>query len=823
MTEAITPEIPGPSDHIIPRVIEEEMKEAYVNYAMSVIVGRALPDIRDGLKPVHRRILYAMSELGMFHTKPFKKCARIVGEVLGKFHPHGDVAVYDSLVRMAQDFSLRYPLIKGQGNFGSVDGDNPAAMRYTEAKLNKLAEEILKDIEKNTVDFRDNFDGSLKEPVILPSKLPQLLINGSSGIAVGMATNIPPHNITEVCNAIIALIENPSLSTEELMSIVPAPDFPTGGEVLCGAGLWHAYAKGTGKVTIKSIVSIEDEQIIVHEIPYMVNKAELIEQIADLVRDKRILGIRNINDESDQEGIRIVVDLKKDADANIILNQLYQYSRMKVSFGINMLALVNNQPLVLGLKEFIQHHIAHRKTVILRRTQYDLEEAQKKVHVLEGLLVALNNIDDVVAGIKRSATVDDARQFLRNTYSLTEIQAKAILEMRLQKLASLEQEKIKEEHHSLLDNIREYTALLASEQKVLNLIKQELEEIKQEYGDKRRTTITHIEDDDFNIEELIEEANVVVTVTHSGYMKRLLLDTYKTQRRGGKGVIAAGMKEEDFVERMYVTSTHDYLLIFTDQGQLYWLKVYEIPEASRQAKGKHIANLLDLRENEQINAIIPVRNLTEGFLVMATKQGTIKKTELKEFSNPRKGGIRALTMDEGDSLIGVKYTTGSNDLILATKKGLANRFNERAVRPMGRTARGVRGIRLEEKDEVMGMIAAEEGKEILTLTERGYGKRTPIAEYRLCNRGGKGVTNIKITEKNGPVKTVMMVNGSEELMLISKYGVGIRIKCTDISVIGRATQGVRVMRMEENDTIAAAATIVMEGEAEVPRSPSGTA
>ncbi len=803
----------GQPSNVIPRVVEEEMKEAYVNYAMSVIIGRALPDVRDGLKPVHRRILYTMLELGLSHAKPFKKSARIVGDCMGKYHPHGNLAIYDALVRMAQDFSLRYPLVKGQGNFGSIDNDPAAAERYTEAKLNKLAEEMLADIDKDTVDFKDNFDGSLKEPIVLPNKLPQLLINGSSGIAVGMATNIPPHNITEVCNAVIATITNPSITTEELMSIVPAPDFPTGGEVLCGAGLWHAYAKGTGKVTIKSIVSIEDEQIIVHEIPYMVNKAELIEQIAELVRDKRLPGIRNINDESDREGIRIVIDLKKDADANVILNQLYQYSRMKVSFGINMLALVENRPLVLGLREFIQHHITHRKTVIVRRTQYDLEEAQRKVHVLEGLLIALNHIDEVVAGIKRSATVDDARKFLMSTYSLTEIQAKAILEMRLQKLASLEQEKIREEHRSLLDNIKEYMEILASEQKVLSLIVQELQEIKQEYGDARRTTITHIEEeeDDFNIEELIEETNVVVTVTHSGYMKRLPLDTYKTQRRGGRGVIAAGMKEEDFVERIYVTSTHDYLLMFTDLGQLYWLKVYEIPEASRQAKGKHIANLLDLRENEQLNAIIPVRNLTEGYLVMATKQGTIKKTELKEFSNPRKGGIRALTLDEGDSLIGVKYTTGANDLILATKNGQANRFNERAVRAMGRTAHGVRGIRLEEGDKVIGMIAAEEGKEILTLTEKGYGKRTPVHEYRLCNRGGKGVANIKITDKNGPVKTVMIVNGSEELMLISKYGVGIRIKCSDVSVIGRATQGVRVMRLEENDALAAAATIIIEG------------
>ena len=803
---------PEKGDKIIPREIEDEMKTAYVNYAMSVIVGRALPDIRDGLKPVHRRILYAMYDLGMLHNKPFKKCARIVGEVLGKYHPHGDTAVYDSLVRMAQDFSLRYPLIKGQGNFGSLDGDNAAAMRYTEAKLNKLAEEMLRDIEKNTVLFKDNFDGSLKEPTVLPNKIPNLLVNGSTGIAVGMATNIPPHNMTEVCDGIIATIDNPDISVEELMEIIPAPDFPTGGEIACGAALWHAYAKGKGKVTIKAITRTEKDKIVVDEIPYMVNKAELIEQIADLVRSKRVPGIKNINDESDREGIRVVIDLKKDVDPQVILNQLYKYSRLRVSCSINLLALVNNQPKVLGLKEFLNHHILHRKDVIVRRTKYDLEQAEKRVHILEGLLVALDNVDEVVAGIKRSKTVDDAKTFLISTYSLTEIQAKAILEMRLQKLASLEQEKIREEHKELLERIKLYKEILDSEQKVLDMIKEELAEIKTQYGDERRSKIVQGEDEDFDIEELIEEETVVVTMTNSGYVKRLPLDTYKTQRRGGKGVKAAGMKDEDFVERLYVTSTHAYLLVFTDKGQLYWLKVYNIPEASRQAKGKHIANILELREGERINAIIPVRDFKEGYLFMATKSGTVKKTELLNFSKPRKGGIRAISLDEGDYLVKVKYTAGDKEIILATKNGLANRFKESDVRPMGRTARGVRGIRLGPRDRVIGMLAAEEGKDILTITKKGYGKRTPVSAYRLCNRGGKGVTNIKITEKNGQVRAVMLVDGSEELMLVSKNGIGIRIRCKSISVIGRATQGVRVMRLSEGDKVAAAAKIIVEDE-----------
>ena len=798
------------SSKIIPRVIEEEMKEAYVNYAMSVIVGRALPDVRDGLKPVHRRILYAMHDMGMFHNKPFKKCARIVGEVLGKYHPHGDTAVYDSLVRMAQDFSLRYPLIKGQGNFGSIDGDNAAAMRYTEAKLNKLAEEMLKDIEKKTVEFKDNFDGSLQEPMVLPSRIPNLLVNGSSGIAVGMATNVPPHNLREVCDALIAFIANPEINTQQLMEIIPAPDFPTGGELLCGSELLYAYEKGRGKVIIKAVTEIEGDKIIVKEIPYQVNKSELIEQIAELVRDKKIAGIRDINDESDRDGIRIVVSLKKDADANVVLNQLHQYSRLTTSFGINLLALVNGEPKTLGLKELLQHHLTHRKEMITKRTQYDLEQALQRVHILEGLLIALNNVDEVVAGIKKSKTVEDARNFLTATYTLSIEQANAILDLRLQKLASLEQEKIRNEHLELLEKIAFYKEVLSSEQKVFGLIKEELIDIKNNYGDERRSRLLQGEYNDVDLEELIKEETMVVTMTNSGYVKRLPLDTYKTQKRGGKGVKAAGMKDEDFVERLYVTSTHAYLLFFTDKGQVYWLKVYHVPEASRQAKGQHIANLIEKAKDEKVTAIIPVRDFKEGYLFMATKNGTVKKTELQEFSRPRKGGIRAIGIEDGDMLVGVKYTDGNQEIILATKEGSANRFNEEDVRSMGRAAGGVRGIRLDENDEVIGMLAAEEAMDILTLTEKGYGKRTPVSDYRLCNRGGKGVTNIKITDKNGPVKTVMLVDGKEEIMLVSKQVIGIRMKCSDISVIGRATQGVRVMRLEEGDGLAAAAKIVVE-------------
>ncbi len=797
------------SDKIVCKVIEDEMKQAYVDYAMSVIVGRALPDVRDGLKPVHRRILFAMNEMGMFHNKPYKKCARIVGEVLGKYHPHGDTAVYDALVRMAQSFSLRLPLINGQGNFGSIDGDRAAAMRYTEAKLNKLAEDMLRDIDKETVSWKPNFDGSLKEPEVLPAKIPNLLVNGSSGIAVGMATNIPPHNLKEVCQGTIAVIENPDISPDELMQIIPGPDFPTGGEVTARDNLKWAYHKGRGKVIIKSVAEIEEKRIIIKEVPYQVNKAELIEQIADLVRDKKVVGIRNINDESDREGIRVVVDLKKDADGQVVLNQLFKYSRLKVTFGINLLALVNNEPKTLGLKDLIEYHIKHRQEIIRRRTEYDLKQAEKRVHVLEGLIVALDNIDEVIPGIRNSKTVEEAKNFLMSNYSLSEIQAKAILEMKLQKLASLEQEKIKKEHQELMIKIEGYQEILGSESKILELIKSELTEVMEKYGDDRRSKIIEGEDVGYvDMEELIEKDTVVVTITKSGYAKRLPLDTYRTQRRGGKGIKATGMKEEDFVEHLFITSTHTYLLLFTDSGQVHWLKAYMIPEGSRIARGTHIANLIGSKD--PITTVVPVDDFTKGYLFMATQKGTVKKTNLQDFSHPRKGGIRAIGLDEDNKLIGVKLTDGSQEIILASRRGMAVRFRESDVRPMGRTAFGVRGIRLGSGDKVVGMIVAEEGKNILTITEKGYGKRTSIDEYRLIGRGGKGVTNIKVMEKNGPVAYVMLVNDSEELMLISKSGIAIRINCGGISKIGRATQGVRVMRLGEGDQVVTAAKIVEE-------------
>jgi len=795
------------AERVIPRVIEEEMKQAYVDYAMSVIVGRALPDVRDGLKPVHRRILYAMNEMGMFHNKPFKKCARIVGDTLGKYHPHGDTAVYDALVRMAQDFSLRYPLIKGQGNFGSTE-DKAASMRYTEAKLNKLAEEMLQDLDKGTVSWKPNFDGSLKEPEVLPAKVPNLLINGCSGIAVGMATNIPPHNLREVCDGVIEVIDNPEVSTEELMEIIPGPDFPTGGEVSRGESLRYAYRKGRGRIIVKSVVEEEEGKLVVKEVPYMVNKAELIEHIADLVRNKRIKGIRNINDESDREGIRVVIDLKKDADPQVVLNQLYKYSRLRVTFGINLLALVDNEPRLLGIKEIIKYFIDYRKEIVRKRTQYDLDQAEKRVHILEGLIVAIDVIDEVIPGIRKSRTVEEAKNFLMGKYELTEIQAKAILEMRLQKLASLEEEKIKTENDELKIKIEGYKEILGSEEKILRIIKDELRKLKEDYGDERRSKIVEAEED-VDIEKLIEEETVVVTMTHSGYIKRIPLTTYRTQRRGGKGIKAAGMKEEDFCEHLFVASTHSYLLFFTDKGQVYWLKVYEIPEGSRQAKGKHIANLIAMKGEEKISAIVPVEGFGEGYLFMATEKGTVKKTNLMEFSRPRKGGIRALTLEGGDKLVGVELTNGSKQIILASRKGMAVRFKEVDVRAMGRAAKGVRGIRL-VNDKLVGMIVAEEGKNILTITEKGHGKRTAIEEYRLIGRGGKGVINIKVVEKNGEVVAVMLVDGEEEIMLVSKSGVAIRISCKDVSRIGRITQGVRVMRLSGGDAVVAAAKIVKE-------------
>jgi DNA gyrase subunit A len=716
---------------------------------------------------------------------------------------------------MTQDFSLRHPLVKGQGNFGSIDGDSAAAYRYTEAKLEKMAEEILKDLEKDTVPFKDNFDASSKEPEVLPSKLPNLLINGSSGIAVGMSTNIPPHNLKETCSAAIHLIDNPDATIPQLMEFIPGPDFPTGAEVFCGQGLLQAYTHGKGKIKIKATAQVEEDKIIFTQMPYQVNKAETIIQIAQLVKDKRIEGIRNINDESDREGIRVVVDLKKGADGYVILNQLYKYSRLKVTFGIQFLALVDRQPKVLSLKQMLQYYIDHREVIVTRRTQFLLNKAQARAHILQGLLIALNDIDKIIKGIKESKTINDARNFLEAAYSLSEDQVRAILDMKLQKLASLEQQKIQTEFGELEIAIKGFEELLSLKENILGVVKSELEEMKELYGNPRKSKLLFVEDDDIDDEDLIEEEQIVITQTNKGYLKRVPIDTYRTQRRGGRGVQAAQANEEDFVESVYVTSTHNYLLCFSTKGQLYWIKGYKIPQGSRQAKGKHIANILDLKDGETISAIIPIKDFKEGFLFMATKRGVVKKTDLESFSNVRKGGIRAITLDEDDSLIGVKHTSGNQEILLATRKGIASRFNEKDVRSMGRTAHGVRGIRLNPDDEVMSMISALKDHSILTLTKRGYGKRTLIDEYRLCKRGGKGVTNIKVTDKNGEVVTAMLSNGEEELMLISTQGIGIRVPTKNISQIGRATQGVRVMKLGQDDTLAAAAKIVIDEDEEV--------
>ena len=802
----------------IPTVVEKEIKHAYLTYSMSVIVGRALPDVRDGLKPVHRRILYAMYDLGMLSNKPFKKSARIVGEVIGKYHPHGDIAAYDTLVRMVQDFSLRYPLIQGQGNFGSVDGDSAAAMRYTEARLSKISEEILEDLKKDTVDFQPNFDGELKEPVVLPCKLPNLLINGSSGIAVGMATNIPPHNIGEVIDGTIALIDKPDTNPEQLMRFIKGPDFPTGAIIQGMVGIREAYSTGKGKLKVKAKTRFETiknrECIIVTEIPYQVNKAQLIEQIADSVNDKIITGIHDIRDESDREGMRIVIELKNDATAEVVLNQLFTHSRMESTFGIMFLGLVNNEPRLLNLKEIIQVFIDHRQEVVRRRSKFDLVRAEERAHILEGLIVALNNIDDVVQKIKKSKDAEAAKAMLVHDYSLSEVQAKAILEMRLQKLASLEQRQIKDEHKSMLELIIEIKAILASEQRILDIIKKELLEMKQKYSDPRRTEISaNGGDEQMNVEDLIEDEDVVVTVTHAGYVKRLPVTTYHQQGRGGKGIIGTATKEEDFVEQFFIASTHSTVLLFTNKGQVHWLKVYEIPEGSRQAKGKAIVNLVQLEQGEMIKAFVPVREFDDQhFLIMCTKSGTIKKTCLGEFSRPRKGGIRAITINEGDELVDVVLTDGAKTIVIATKEGMAIRFVETDVRPMGRSAAGVRGITLRDSDIVIGMVIAEDDKTLLTVTENGYGKRSPVEDYRLIKRGGVGVKNILCSDRNGKAVTIKSVTDDDELMLISQNGIIIRTSIKQISVIGRSTQGVRLMKLEDGDKLVDAANIVSEDQ-----------
>jgi DNA gyrase subunit A len=787
------------------RLIEDEMKESYVDYAMSVIVGRALPDVRDGLKPVHRRVLYTMHNLGLLHNKPFRKSATVVGNVMAKLHPHGDVAIYDTLVRMAQHFSLRYPLIDGQGNFGSVDGDSAAAMRYTEARLSKLSEELLVDIEKETVDFVSNFDNTAKEPSILPAKLPNLLINGSSGIAVGMATNIPPHNIKEVIGAIVAAIENPNIEIQDLIEKIPAPDFPTGGFIIGRSGIHAAYNTGRGKIILRAKTHVEEKKdrksIIVTEIPYQVNKSMLIEAIADLVKDKRVEGISDIRDESDRKGMRVVIDLKKGVDDIVLLNQLFKNTQLQTTFGIIMIALVDNQPKVLNLKEIINCYIKHRKEVVTRRTQYDLKKAEHKAHILEGLKIALGNIDNVIKVIRGSKDPVIAKSELINKFSLSEIQSQAILEMRLQRLTSLEQDKIKKDYDDTLELIKKFKDILASEQKILGIIKDELFDLANNFSDSRKTEVLDIEDD-IEIEELIPKDDVVITVTHSGYIKQLPVDTYKQQRRGGRGIIGTDLKEEDVVEHLFTTANHNYILFFSNKGQVYWLKGYQIPQASRYSKGKAIVNLLNLKEGEKITALVPIPTFEgERYLLMATKQGLLKKTKLSEYSRPRKGGIIGISLRPGDELVKVKLTPGILNMIIATKKGLAVKFSEKDVNSVGRQAMGVRGIRLSKGDEVIGMEVALESGTLLTVTENGFGKRTEIPDYRLIKRGGKGVINIKTNERNGNVIAVRTVTDIDEIILMSQKGVVIRIPASDISCIGRNTQGVTIMKLEKGDKV----------------------
>lgn len=785
--------------------IEQEMKAAYLDYSMSVIVGRALPDVRDGLKPVHRRILFAMHQIGLTHAAKFKKSAAVVGDVIAKYHPHGDVAVYDSMVRMAQDWSLRYPLVKGQGNFGNIDGDSAAAYRYTEAKLSKIADEMLIDISKETVDFQDNFDGSYQEPLVLPAKLPNLLVNGSTGIAVGMATNIPPHNLQEVANAIIHLIKNPDAEVEQLLQFVQGPDFPTGG-IICGrSGIWAAYKTGKGRLVVRARTHIEEKNekksLIVTEIPYMVNKSLLLESIADLVNEKVVEGISDIRDESDREGMRIVIEIKRNEDPNVVLNQLYKHAQLQETFGVIMLALDGKQPKVMTLKEILAHYIAHRKEVVARRTKFDLTKAEERAHIVEGLRIALANVDPIVKGIKASKTVELAREFLMKNYKLSEIQAQAILDMKLQRFTSLETEKIQEEFKELLKTMEELRSILASDEKVLNIIQKEVEELKENYKDERKTTISD-DEEDVDIEDLIPQEDVVVTMTSSGYVKRLPIEEYKTQHRGGIGVKGAEKKEEDIVESLFTTSTHNYLLCFSTIGRIYWLKVYQIPEASKYAKGKAIVNLLNLKAEEKITAVIPIKQFDDRhFLMMATKKGVVKKTPLNAYSHPRKGGIIGIQLREGDELVTVRLTPGTLKFILGTKKGAAIRFDETDVRSVGRNASGVRGIRLRKDDEVVGMEVAIERGSLLTITENGYGKRSPVPEYRLIGRGGKGVINIKTTERNGNVIGIKTVKDEDEVMILSKKGIVIRIPVLDVPIVSRNTQGVRIMRLKEDDKV----------------------
>ena len=798
--------------------IEDEMKKSYMDYAMSVIIGRAIPDVRDGLKPVHRRILFAMNEVGNRYNKPYKKSARIVGDIMGKYHPHGDMAIYDTLVRMAQDFSLRYMLIDGQGNFGSIDGDPPAAMRYTEIRLARIAEEVLADLDKDTVDFVANYDETLKEPSLLASRIPLLLLNGSSGIAVGMATNIPPHNLTEIINGTIACIKNPDITVEKLMRHIPGPDFPTAGFINGREGILSAYKTGRGIIRMRARALIEKnarndrESIIINELPYQVNKATLIEKIAELVRDKKIGGIADLRDESDREGIRVVIDLKRDENSAIILNQLYKFTQMETSFGIIMLAILNGRPHVFNLKEVIEQFIIFRKEIVIRRTQFDLARAKERAHILEGYIIALNNIDEVIKVIKASKNPAEAVTKLCAKFKLSEIQAKAILEMRLQRLTGLERAKIDEEYKEVSALIAELSSILADPQKVLQVIIDELSEIKQRYGDERRTEIV-ASTEDINIEDMIVEEDMMVTISHSGYIKRNAVSLYKSQHRGGRGKVGMGTKEEDFVEKIFVASTHHYLLIFTNTGKVHWLKVYLLPQAGRAAKGKAIVNLVNLAPGERVSATLPVREFTtDKFVVMVTKKGIIKKTDLAAYSNPRSGGIIAVSIDEGDELVDVQLTLGNQDIFLATRRGMAIRFKEDDVRDMGRTARGVRGISLDKDDDVIGVEIPAQDTFLMTVSENGFGKCTPIDEYRVQSRGGKGTINLKTVPKVGNVSGVLQVQGEENIMLISNAGKVIRLKVQEVPINHRVTQGVKLIDLDPEEKLVGVARTTSESE-----------
>ncbi|HSF69682.1 MAG TPA: DNA gyrase subunit A [Nitrospira sp.] len=813
-----------PDERLGQIAIEDEMRSSYLDYAMSVIVGRALPDVRDGLKPVHRRILFGMNEMGLVHNRAYRKSAKIVGEIMGNYHPHGDSAIYDTLVRMAQDFNMRYVLVDGQGNYGSMDGDSPAAMRYTEARMTRLAEEMLADIDKETVDFGPNYDESRQEPLVLPTKVPNLLINGAGGIAVGYATNIPTHNIGEVIDGLLLLLEDADVTVAQLMKKIPGPDFPTAGFIYGMSGIKEAYETGRGLLTLRAKVVVESderterERLIVTEIPYQVNKAKLIEKIAELIQEDRIKGISDLRDESsDREGVRVVIDLKRNEIPLVVLNNLYKHTQLETTFGVIMLALVNNRPEVLNLKQILHHFIEHRREVVVRRTTYELRKAEERAHILEGLKIALDNLDAVITLIRRSQSPDEARTGLMRQFALTEIQANAILDMRLQRLTQLERAKLVEEYQEVLKQIEYLKSVLASEALVRSIIKDELTQLREAYRDDRRTQIVK-EEAEISLEDLIAEEEVVVTISHAGYIKRNAASLYRAQRRGGKGKIGMGIKDEDFVETLFTASTHDTLLFFTDAGKVFWLKVHEIPEASRAAKGKALVNLLALAGNEKVTATLAVKEYSEDrFVIMATKNGLIKKTELSAYSNPRQGGIIALGLEDGDKLIGVQVTDGQREILLGTRQGITIRFAESDVRPMGRTAYGVKGITLEEGNEVIGMetITPDSTTAILTVTEGGYGKRTPVGEYRVQGRGGKGIISVKTTERNGLAVGFLQVRDSDEIMLMAAQGKVLRCKVGDIREIGRNTQGVRILDLEgDEDRVVAVARLADSGERE---------